>query len=148
MGTPGSDLSGAGDTFHTNEDADRNIPTYKGSVEAMVKLYAGDLDLKDPRISPIYGDFDGFPPTLLVTGTRDLFLSNTARTHIKLRRAGVEADILVYEGMSHADYLREPTSPESHHLARELDTFLTRHLRRSSRPAPPSMPRMESARWT
>jgi acetyl esterase/lipase len=148
IGTPGSDLSGTGDSFRTNEDIDRNIPTYDGIIEACVRLYAGDLDLVDPRISPLYGDFDNFPATLLVTGTRDLFLSNTVRTHIKLRQAGAEADLLVYEGMSHADYLREATSPESQHLADELKSFFAQHLRRSSRPAPPSMPRMDSARWT
>jgi len=148
LGTPGSDLTGTGDTFHTNEDVDRNIPVYEGFIEAAVKLYAGGLDLTDPRISPIYGDVDGFPPTLLVSGTRDAFLSNTVRTHIKLREAGGVADLLVYEGMSHGDYLHEYTSPETRHWATELSGFLAQHLRRSSRPAPPSVPRMESTRWT
>ena len=57
-------------------------------------------DLKDPHLSPIYGDFQGFPPTLLTTGTRDLFLSNTVRVHRKLREAGVGAQLEVYEGMT------------------------------------------------
>ena len=137
-----------GDTIHTNQDVDRNIPRYEGFIEAAVRLYAGDIDVKDPRISPIYGDFDGFPATLLVTGTRDLFLSNTVRTHIKLREAGVVADLLVYEGISHGDYLHEAASPESHHFVDELSSFFAQHLRRSSRSAKPSVPRMRSARWT
>jgi acetyl esterase/lipase len=145
IGTPGSDLSGTGDTFHTNQGVDRNIPTYDGIVEAMVRLYAGDLDLKDPRISPIYGDFDGFPPTLLVSGTRDLFLSNTVRTHTKLRQAGAVADILVFEGVSHADYLIESASPESQLFITELDQFFTQHLRFSSKPAKRMMASMNSA---
>ena len=145
LGTPGSDLSGTGDTFHTNQGVDRNIPTYDGIVEAMVKLYAGDLDLKDPRISPIYGDFVGFPPTMLVTGTRDLFLSNTVRTHTKLRQAGAVADILVFEGVSHADYLVETASPESQLFLSELDRFFAQHLGLSSRPTEKVMARMSSA---
>jgi acetyl esterase/lipase len=84
----------------------------------------------------------------LATGTRDLFLSNTVRTHIKLREAGVVADLLVYEGMSHGDYLHEAASPESRHFVDELSGFLAQHLRRSSRSATPSVPRMRSARWT
>ena len=48
------------------------------------KRYANGRDLKDPLISPLYGDFKGFPPTYLVTGTRDLFLSDTVRVHRKL----------------------------------------------------------------
>jgi acetyl esterase/lipase len=145
IGTPGSDLSGTGDTFHTNEGVDRNIPTYDGIIEAAVRLYAGDLDLTDPGVSPIYGDFDGFPPTLLVSGTRDLFLSNTVRTHSRLRQAGANADLLVYEGVSHADYLAESKAPESEHFLAELDQFFTRHLRFSSRPAAEMVARMRSA---
>ena len=145
LGTPGSDLSGTGDTFHTNQGVDRNIPTYDGIVEAMVSLYAADLDLKDPRISPIYGDFVGFPPTILVSGTRDLFLSNTVRTHIKLRQAGSVADILVYEGVSHGDYLHELASPESQHFLAELNRFFVQHLHFSSRPVEKMMTRMSSA---
>lgn len=145
IGTPGSDLSGTGDTFHTNEGVDRNIPTYDGIIEAAVRLYAGELELTDPRVSPIYGSFDGFPPTLLVSGTRDLFLSNTVRAHTKLRQAGAKADLLVYEGVSHADYLAESRAPESEHFLAELDRFFTRHLRFSSRPVAEMVARMRSA---
>ena len=145
LGTPGSDLSGTGDTFHTNQGVDRNIPIYDGFIEAAVRLYAGGRDLKDPLISPIYGDFVGFPPAFLVTGTRDLFLSNTVRTHIKLRQAGVVADILVFEGVSHADYLVEFGSPETQLFFAELGRFFTQHLRFSSRPVKQMMARMNSA---
>jgi acetyl esterase/lipase len=145
IGTPGSDLSGTGDTFHTNQGVDRNIPTYNGLIEAMVRLYADRRDLKDPLISPLYGDFHGFPPTFLVTGTRDLFMSNTVRTHTKLRQAGAVADILVFEGVSHADYLVEAASPESQLFITELDRFFTQHLHFSPKTAALMMERMSSA---
>ena len=145
IGTPGSDLSGTGDTFHTNQGVDRNIPTYDGIIEAAIRLYANGRDLNDPLISPIYGDFVGFPPTMLVTGTRDLFLSNTVRTHTKLRQAGAVADILVFEGVSHADYLIESASPESQLFLAELNRFFVQHLHFSSRPAEKMMARMSSA---
>ena len=76
-------------------------------------LYANGHDLKDPMLSPVYGDVKGFPPTILTTGTRDLFLSNTVRMHRKLREAGVVADLLVFEGLSHAQYLFDADAPES-----------------------------------
>ena len=145
LGTPGSDLSGTGDTFQTNQGVDRNIPTYDGLIEAMVSLYAGDLDLKDPRISPIYGNFVGFPPTILVSGTRDLFLSNTVRTHARLRQAGSLAYMLVFEGVSHADYLIELASPESQLFLADLSRFFAQHLHFSARPAARMMARMSSA---
>jgi acetyl esterase/lipase len=148
IGTPGADLSGAGDSFQTNMGVDRHIPTFEGFIEAAVRLYAGEYDLMAPAISPIYGDFEGFPPTLVVSGTRDLFLSNSVRTHAKLRQAGAEADLLVYEGMAHADYMHVPTAPESLHFADELNRFLARHLKATALPLAASMPEVDSMRWT
>lgn len=148
IGTPRADLTGTGDTVSTNQGVDRHIPTPEGFIDAAVRLYADDLDVADPRISPIYGDFNGFPPTLLVSGSRDLFLSNTVRTHTKLRQAGAEADLLVYEGMSHADYLHVPTAPESLHFYGELNGFLVKHLGASARGSTASMPKVDSMRWT
>jgi len=54
--------------------------------------------MRDPQLSPIHGDFHGLPPAILISGTRDLYLSNTVRIHRKLRRAGIEAALQVYEG--------------------------------------------------
>jgi hypothetical protein len=55
-------------------------------------------------------------------------LSDTVRVHRKLRRAGVEADLHVYEGQSHADYLIVWNAPESNEHFAELNAFLLRHL--------------------
>jgi acetyl esterase/lipase len=75
----------------------------------------------------VYGGFDNFPPVMLVTGTRDLFLSDTVRCHRKLRAAGVAADLHVYEGLSHGEYWLLPDSPESYDMQAELNAFLARH---------------------
>jgi len=128
LGTPGADMSKTGDSYYINDGIDRNIVTYDGFIEASVRLYAKGRDLKDPLVSPLYGDFHGFPPTFLVTGTRDLLLSATVRTHIKLRQTGVLADILVYEGMAHADYMADLDAPETQHAFAELNEFLSQHL--------------------
>ena len=103
-GTPMSDLTGAGDSFATNQMVDNVLVGYGGRCDAMAKLYANGHDLKDPLLSPVYGDMNGFPPTILMTGTRDLLLSNTVRVHRKLRQAGVEAELHVFEAQSHAQY--------------------------------------------
>jgi monoterpene epsilon-lactone hydrolase len=127
-GTPWADLTKTGDTLSTNEGLDRVLVTYDGLLSAAARLYAGKHDMKDPLISPVYGKFDGFPPTILITGTRDLFLSDVARTHRKLRKAGVVADLHVYEGMSHAGYLVSPGTPESLDMYSELGDFIGRYL--------------------
>jgi monoterpene epsilon-lactone hydrolase len=127
-GTPWADLSETGDSYFINEGIDRVLVTYKGILAGAARLYADGRDLKDPLLSPVYGDFSGFPPTYLVTGTRDLFLSATALTHRKLRRAGALADLNVYEGVSHADYLLQDL-PESGEVFEELNKFISQHLR-------------------
>jgi acetyl esterase/lipase len=91
-------------------------------------LYADGHDLKDPQLSPIYGDFHGLPPAILTTGTRDLFLSNTVRTHRKLREAGVEAQLQVFEGMSHAYYTIDPFTPEAREAYEEIARFFDGHM--------------------
>jgi acetyl esterase/lipase len=129
-GTPWADLTKTGDSYFTNEGIDRLLVTYDGLLHGAAHLYASGHDLKDPLISPVYGSFHGFPPTYLITGTRDLFLSATARTHRKLRAAGVEADLHVYESQSHGDYFAVMNSPESHEHYTELNAFLLKHLKK------------------
>ena len=127
-GTPMSDLTRTGDSFKTNHMVDNVLVAADGRCDAMARLYANGHDLKDPMLSPVYGDMHGFPPTLLTTGTRDLLLSNTVRVHRKLRQAGVEAELHVYEGQSHAHYMRDVNAPETREAFEEIAGFFRRHL--------------------
>jgi acetyl esterase/lipase len=127
-GTPWSDLTETGDSYKTNEWVDNVLVSYDGYLRHAAELYANGHDLKDPQLSPIYGDFTGFPPDILTSGTRDLFLSLTVLTHRKLRRAGVDADLQVFEGMSHAQYLFTPFAPETKEAFTEIARFFDKHL--------------------
>jgi len=127
-GTPWSDLTETGDTYKTNEWLDNVLVSYNGYLSHAAALYANGHDLKDPQLSPIYGDFHGFPPAILTSGTRDLFLSLTVLTHRKLRQAGVEADLQVYEGMSHAQYIFDAFAPETKEVFTEIAQFFDKHL--------------------
>lgn len=130
LGTPGADWSKTGDSVYLNSGVDRVLGRYEGRAEPCIKLYAAGRDLKDPLISPVYGDLSRLPPTILIAGTRDLFLSATSRTHRKLRAARVTAELHVYEGMSHADYLTAANTPEGRDALGEIDAFFDRHLKR------------------
>lgn len=131
LGTPFMDITGIGDTYQTNQEIDNFLVTYNGLLKSIAQLYSGAHDMKDPLISPIYGDFTkGFPPTILTSGTRDLFLSNTVRTHQKLRAAGIDAYLQVYEGCSHAFYLQVLDSPESKQAYQEMVIFFDKYLAR------------------
>jgi acetyl esterase/lipase len=129
-GTPTVDLTKTGDTLFTNAGVDNVLCTWDGYIEATTLLYANGRDVTDPLISPIYGDVSGFPPALLTSGTRDLYLSHTVRMHRKLRAAGVEAVLQLWEGQSHAQYLAGPSVPETLEYHAEVAAFLDRHLAR------------------
>jgi acetyl esterase/lipase len=129
-GTPMSDVTKVGDSYHTNELVDNVLVSRDGLCDAATRVYAAGHDLKDPLLSPVYGDMSGFPPTILTTGTRDLLLSNTVRVHRKLRQSGVDAQLHVFEGQSHAHYLRDASAPETHEVFAEIGAFFDRHLGR------------------
>lgn len=125
-GTPWSDLSETGDSYFLNRYVDPMV--YQGGLSISAAQYAHGFDLKDPRVSPIYGSFAGFPPTLLLTGTRDLFLSNTIRVDRKLRDAGRHSELIVYEGLSHGRYIAGPDFDETRTALKDIATFFNTNL--------------------
>ncbi|HWZ52776.1 MAG TPA: alpha/beta hydrolase [Granulicella sp.] len=129
-GTPMSDLTKTGDSFYTNELVDNILVSRNGSCHAAAMVYAHGHDLKDPLLSPVYGDMHGLPPAILTTGTRDLLLSNTVRVHRKLRQAGIDAQLEVFEGTSHAQYQFDDRVPETHEAFAEITAFFDKYLAR------------------
>ncbi len=127
-GTPMSDVTKTGDSFYTNELVDNVLVSRDGFCDAATVVYAHGHDLSDPLLSPVYGDMHGFPPAILSTGTRDLLLSNTVRVHRKLREAGVDAALEVYEGQSHAQYQFDDRVPETKEAFGEITAFFDKHL--------------------
>src|SRR6201996_5630681 len=132
-GTPMSDVTKTGDTFYTNEKVDNVLVSRNGFCDAATVVYAHGHDLKDPLLSPVYGDMHGFPPAILTTGTRDLLLSNTVRVHRKLREAGIDAELEVFEGQSHAQYQFDDRTPETKEAFGEISSFFDKHLGAAAR---------------
>ncbi len=64
--------------------------------------YVGKTDRRDPILSPFFSDLHGWPPTLLMTSTRDLLLSDTTTFHRALLRNGDDAQLVVFETLPHA----------------------------------------------
>jgi monoterpene epsilon-lactone hydrolase len=89
--------------------------------------YTGTANLKDPVLSPIYADLKGFPPTLFLTSGRDLLLSNTVNLHRAFLHAGVNAQLVVFDGLRHAFWndWSLPESKEAHHM---MADFFDQHL--------------------
>jgi epsilon-lactone hydrolase len=122
LGTPEIDLTESGDSFNTNLSVD---PSLRSLMQVNL-LYADGHDLKHPYLSPLFGDLKGLPPTILTTGTRDLYLSNTVRMHRALRAAGVEAELHVTEAGPHTGF---PGGPDGAEIDREVRGFIANALR-------------------
>lgn len=121
--TPCSDGRMLGDTFTVNDQLD----FLKAKIMAgFWAVYAGAHDRGDPYLSPAYGDFTGLTSgVLLQTGTRDLLLSDTVRLHRALRRAGVNAELHVWEAMPHGGF--GGAAPEDAELTAEVMALFERN---------------------
>ncbi len=125
--SPGTDQSGAGDTYTTLAAADPILSTETTSWSADV--YAPVADRKNPYVSPVYGDYtQAFPPTLLQVGTREHLLSSSVREYQAIRGGGHEAVLDVYEGMPHVFLSLIPQAPETKTAVKRATDFFAAHL--------------------
>lgn len=123
-------FSGAADLTITG-DCEAYLPPIMGARSAAETLdeYCAGTDRTNPLLSPALGDLSGLPPMLLMTSTRDQLLSHTLLADAALRRAGVDVDLRVYEGMAHAFWAWIECPETEVALAAQAD-FFSRHLPR------------------
>jgi epsilon-lactone hydrolase len=97
--SPWCDLGNRGDSHEFNDGRD---PTLGQSwVESAARMHAAGHAFDDPGISPLFGDMAGLPPILITSGSRDLLMSQALRLAQRLRDAGVDCDLRVWEGLWH-----------------------------------------------
>ena len=89
--------------------------------------YIGTTDPRDPVLSPVFADLHGLPPTLFITSGRDLLLSGTTILHRAFLRHGVDARLIVFEGLTHA-FWNDVSLPESREAYTDMATFLGSHI--------------------
>ncbi|MBD8634557.1 alpha/beta hydrolase [Stenotrophomonas sp. CFBP 13725] len=108
---------------------DALLPHADGSLPIMEDLYYGDVDFRDPLVSPVFSDavLAQFPPTLFITATRAAELSAASYTHSRLIDLGRESDLHVWDGLGHAFHL-DARLPESQQAYRVMARFFARHL--------------------
>ncbi len=68
----------------------------------LARGYAGDKDLTDPYISPVYGDFNGFPPLLLQAGTEESLSTDAKHLAKKIESTDCDCTLSIWEGAWHA----------------------------------------------
>jgi acetyl esterase/lipase len=122
------DLSQVGDSiaiYALNGFSGHLDPPQPGAHD--IQYIPANVDPKDPILSPVYADVSGFPPTQFITSTRDLLLSGTTILHRAYLRAGVPADLIVFEALPHA-FWNNPTLPETKEAHQFMATFFDQHL--------------------
>ncbi len=128
--SPWTDLTNGGDSAITLAAADPLL-SYDRLLGAAAAAYAAPGDLRNPWVSPVYGDFKpGFPPTLVQVGTRELLLSQSVRLVAALEDAGITARLDLHDGMPHL-FQRHWALPEAKRAMVHTKRFLTQHLQRN-----------------
>lgn len=97
--SPWTDLTSSGKSFQMKADVDPVLDS--AYIQRMIEAYAGGLDLKNPFISPLYGDFEGFPPTYIQVGENEILLSDSKRLHQTFVDANVSVKMDIYPNMWH-----------------------------------------------
>jgi acetyl esterase/lipase len=120
--SPWIDLVCNGPTYVTNAARDPMLP-----VEVMSRCaaqYAGDVDVRDPQLSPLYADLSGLPPTLIQVGTEEILQSDSTRISEAARAAGVDVTLRTYDAMWHVWQLFAWAVPEGKMAIREMGEFV------------------------
>lgn len=97
--SPWTDLTSSGQSFQAKAELDPVLD--KAYIDRMVSAYAGDRDLKAPDISPLFGNFRGFPPVYIQVGENEILLSDSERLQQAFEDADVPVKLDVYPGMWH-----------------------------------------------
>ncbi len=118
-----TDLTKSGDSYQENYDSD---PIFGGTRNTLVYkegYYAGN-DPMNPYISPINGDYHGFPPMLMQVGELEMLLDDTLSVAQKARYDGVRIREHTYPGMFHIFQMGFFLYPESKEAWNEIRAFL------------------------
>ena len=83
------------------------------------KSWAGDLDPKDYRISPLFGDVSQLPQTTIFVGTHEVIYPDIIKFYDKLKSIDIDAKLFVGEEMTHV-YPIYPLVPESKEALKQI----------------------------
>ena len=119
------DLAQRGESYRTLQDVDATLNA-GGLMESALQFAGSSERLQSPEISPLYGDFTGFPPTLIHCGTSEILLSDSEGLERAMLRDGVDARLVRWAGMCHV--FKAFGFEESKASNRQIGLFLRRCL--------------------
>ena len=97
--SPWTDLTSSGESFETMAELDPVLS--REYIDGMIHAYAEGMDLQNPQISPLFGDFHGFPPTYIQVGENEILLSDSLRLYKNMLEADVSVKLDRFPGMWH-----------------------------------------------
>jgi len=121
--SPWADLTLSGSSYNNNVRLDPTL--IRESLAYYVIAYAAGHE-DEAYVSPVLGDFTGFPPTLLFAGSDEILLSDAKTVYKRLKKANVESKLVVEEGMWHVYPLYG--TPEGKKAVEEMSLFLRSRL--------------------
>ena len=117
--SPWTDLTFTGKSFETNKERDPMLS--EEALKYSAELYRGDTPADNPFVSPIYGDYSGFNPVMLMAGSAEILLDDTIMTAKKIASYGVDVTLNIEENMWHAYVLYG--TPEAKKALRMIKKF-------------------------
>jgi epsilon-lactone hydrolase len=126
--SPWLDLTGSGDTYFTLRNADPFL-SYDTFLQNAADAYANPTDQKNPYASPVYANFsEGYIPTLIQGGTKEILLSDFVRLYQALDQNGIPVKLDIYEGMPHVFQTSLYNTTESNVAILKTSAFLKEYL--------------------
>ena len=122
--SPWTDLAITGESYTKNREIDPVFGADGGGEMLLHSPYIGENDAKNPLISPMYGNFTGFPPMLIQVGTHEMLYDDAASVAKKAKEQGVPVRFTVYEGMFHVFQMSGTVIPESKRAWEEVGAFM------------------------
>ena len=96
--SPWTDLTGSGQSYIDNRDIDPSMTPEL--LQFYAKCYTDEPE--NPLCSPLFGDLNGLPPSLLFVGGDEVMLDDTRMLHEKLRKCGCQSKMIVAPDRWHA----------------------------------------------
>lgn len=124
--SPATDMTGSGESRHSNAEADSMF--VEEMMDSLMPVYFAGTDEKDPFVSPLFGDVSGFPPTLFQVGEREMLRDDSVRMAAALKSAGVETAIEVWPKVWHVWQLNADMLPEAREAIAHIVRFAKQHL--------------------
>jgi epsilon-lactone hydrolase len=127
--SPWIDLTMSGSTLASKAAIDPLI--HKEYLSELADAYVpGGMDRKDPRISPLYCDFERFPPMLIQIGSNETLLDDATRLAARAGAAEVAVTLEIWPHMIHAWPLWNAHLEDGRRALANAGSFIQTHVRR------------------